>query len=186
MEPVELNFAVTCEDYMNGAAARLKMQAEGNYRSVNRLAGAGLFVIGAVLFILHYATGRPFQWLAGICTVLGAFLLFVGYAFQEAVVRRIAAAQFQKGLCGVAAQQVVFREDCVEFRGERYEAKIPYEMFFSAYADETSVLLCTAPDESRLIPKRTMSPEEQERVEHLLAARLDRKFKQEGARKWMK
>jgi hypothetical protein len=186
MEPVELNFAVTREDCMNGAAARLKMQADGNYRLVNQLAGAGLLVIGVALFLLHNATGRPFQWLAGVCTVLGAFLLFVSYPFQEASVRRMAAVQFQKGQYGVAAQQVIFREDCVEFHGERYEAKIPYEMLFSAYADETSVLLCTAPDESRLIPKRTMSPEEQERVEHLLAARLDRKFKQEGARKWMK
>lgn len=186
MEPVVLNFAVTCEDYMNGAAARLKMQTQGNYRLSNRLTGAGLLVIGGVLFALQFATGRPLQWFAALCMVFGAFLLFVSCQFQEATVRRMAAAQFEKGLCGVAAQEVVFREDCVEFRAERYEAKIPYEMFFSAYADETSVLLCTAPDESRLIPKRTMSPEEQERVEHLLAARLNRKFKQEGARKWMK
>jgi hypothetical protein len=186
MEPVELNFAVTCDDYMNGAAARLKMQAQGNYRFINQLAGGGLLVIGGVLFALHFATGRQLQWFGAMCMVLGAFLLFLSYQVQEAAVRRMAEAQFQKGLCGVAAQQVVIREDCVEFRGERYEAKIPYEMFFSAYADETTVLLCTAPDESRLIPKRTMSPEERERVERLLAARLNRKFIQEGARKWMK
>ncbi len=186
MEPVTLNFAMTREDFTNGAAARLKMQTGGTYRAVTRLAGAALILTGCVLFAFHFTAGRPVQWLAGLCAVFGAFLLFLGLQVEETAVRRMASARFEKGLCGVAAQEVVFREDGAEFRSERYEAKIPYEMFYAAYADETTVLLCTASDESRIIPKRTMSLEEQERVEHLLAAKLNRKFKQEGAREWTK
>lgn len=186
MQPVTLTFAMTREDYVNGAAARLKMQTQGSYRAVNRLTGIALIVAGGVLFAFYFAARLPVQWLAALCAVFGAFLLFLSLQLQESAVRRMAAARFEKGLCGVAAQEVVFGESCVEFRAERYEAKIPYEMLFSAYADETTVLLCTASDESRIVPRRTMSLEEQERVEHLLAAKLNQKFKQEGAREWTK
>lgn len=186
MEPVTLNFALTREDYGNGSAARLKMTTHGFSRTAERLTGIGLLALGGVLFALYFAAQRPMQWLAALCAVFGAYLLFLNQQVQEAAVRRIAGVQFEKGLCGVAAQQVVFREDCVEFRAERYEAKIPYGMLDSAYADESTVLLCTASDESRMIPKRTMTVQEQERVEHLLAAKLNQKFKQEGAREWTK
>ncbi len=186
MDAVTVSFAMTREDFVNGALARLRMQVSGAYRTANSLTGAGTAVIGLVLFALYFKAGRPVQWLGAVCLVFGAFLLFLNLPTQEAAVRRSAAARFEKGLCGVAAQTVGFGEDGVEISSERYEAKIPYEMLCAAFADETTVLLCTASDESRIIPKRTMSLEEQKRVESLLAVKMNRKFKQEGAREWTK
>ena len=185
-EPVTVNFAITRDDFVNGSLARLKMQTAGAYRTANRLTGAGAAVIGCVLFAFYFTTHRPVQWIGTVCIVFSAFLLFLNQSTQEAAVRRMAAARFEKGLCGVAAQTVSFAKDCVEIHSERYEAKIPYGKFFAAYADETTILLCTASDESRIIPKRTMSTEEQKRVENLLASEMNRKFRQEGAREWTK
>jgi hypothetical protein len=186
MEPVTVNFAMTREDFVNGAAARLRMQTDGTYGVTVRLTGACMVALGCVLFAVHLAANRPVQWLGAVCVLFGAFLLFLSMSAQEAAVRRMAASRFDRGLCGVAAQTVSFREDCVEVSSERYEAKIPYGMLFSACADGTTILLCTAADESRIIPKRTMNREEQKRVESLLAAKLNQKFKQEGAREWTK
>lgn len=186
MDSVTVNFAMTREDFVSGALARLKMQTSGPYRMANRLTGGGLFVIGCVLFALYFAAGKPVQWLGTVCALFGAFLLFLNQPTQEAAVRRMAASRFEEGLCGVAAQTVSFGAGGVEISSERYEAKIPYGMLFAAYADETTILLCTASDESRIVPKRTMSTEEQKRVESLLAAEMNRKFKQEGARQWTK
>ena len=186
MESVTVNFAMTRDDFVNGALARLKMQTSGPYRTANRITGAGSVMLGFILFALYFMTHRSVQWLGALCVVFGAFLLFLNLPMQGTAVRRMAAARFEKGLCGVAAQAVYFGESCVEIRSERYEAKIPYDMLFAAYADETTILLCTASDESRIVPKRTMSMEEQKRVEDLLAAKMNRKFKQEGAREWTK
>ena len=186
MEPVTVSFAMTRDDYVGGALARLKMQTSGPYLAANRLAGGGMVVLGGILFALHFTAHRPFQWLGAVCVVFGAFLLFLNLPAQEFFIRRAAAAKFEKGLAGVAAQTVSFGEDGVEIRSERYEAKIPYGMISAAYADGTAILLCTAEDESRIVPERTMTADEQKRVEGLLAEKMDRKFKQEGAREWTK
>lgn len=186
MEPVTATFAMTCDDFVGGALARLKMQTSGAYRTANRLLGGGLIALGCILFAVYFSAHRPVQWLGALCVVFGAFLLFLSLPVQESVVRRMAAARFEKGLCGIAAQTVCFGDDCVEICSERYDAKIPYGLFFAAYADEATILLCTASDESRIVPKRIMSTEEQKRVEGLLAAKMNQKFKQEGAREWTK
>lgn len=186
MEPVTVSFAMTRDDYVGGALARLKMQTSGPYRAANRLTGIGLVVIGGILFALYFSARRPVQWFGAACVVFGAFLLFLNLPAQEFFVRRAAEAKFEQGLAGIAAHTVVFGENDVEIHSERYDAKLPYGMFHSAFADGTAILLCTAEDESRVVPERAMTADEQKRVESLLAEKMNRKFKQEGTREWTK
>jgi hypothetical protein len=186
MEPVTVSFAMTRDDFVGGALARLKMQTYGPYRLANRLTGVGMLVLGIVLFALYFSARWPMQWFGAVCVVFGAFLLFLNLPAQEFFIRRAAAAKFEQGLAGIAACTVSFGENGVSIRSERYDADLPYGMLSAAYADGTAILLCTAEDESRIVPVRAMTADEQKQVESLLAAKMKRKFKQEGTREWTK
>ncbi len=187
MESVTVNFAMTREDFVNGALARLKMQTSGRVphgeppdgrRAVrNRLR--------PVCPVFCGGTGRCNG--SARCARCSARFSFSSTCRRR---RPRCGGWLLRGLKKVCAawrrRRCVFEGSCVEISSERYEAKIPYGMLFAAYADETTILLCTASDESRIVPKRTMSTEEQKRVESLLASEINQKFKQEGAREWTK
>lgn len=186
MEPVTVNFAMTRDDYINGRLAQMKMLMPKTYHFSVKFMGIDLIVLACVLLVMGNLFHKPVQWLCAVLVAIGVFLLLMYFPTIAAVVRRRAANEFDAGRGGTPAHTVSFREDCVEVSTERYEAKIPYELFYSAYEDDSVILLYTGIGECRSVPKRTMDGAEQKRVESLLAERLKQKFKQEGAREWTK
>ena len=182
MEPVTVNFALTREDFADAALAQMKMQSARVYRMGSRISGLVMIAAACVLF----AVKPRMQPLISVLMVCGMFFLFLCIPTLEAAARRRGFAAFDTDRRGVTAQTAVFGEKDVEVRSERYTAKIPYQMMYAAYANEKMILFCTGIGECRYVPKRTMKKDEQKRVENLLAKTIKQKFKQEGAREWMK
>jgi hypothetical protein len=182
MEPVTVSFALTRDDFADAALAQMKMQSGGVYRVGSRIVGLVMIAAACVLF-----TAKPgAQPLISVLMVCGVFFLFLCIPTLEAAAKRRASAAFDTGRRSVTAQTAVFGEESVEVQSERYTAKIPYQMLYAAYADEKMILFCTGIGECRCVPKRIMKKDEQKRVEDLLAKTIKQKFKQEGAREWMK
>lgn len=186
MEPVTVNFAMTRDDCMHSRVAQMKMQLPKTHDFTVRFLSIDLIILSCVLLVISNLYHRPLQWLCAVFVAIGVFLMFLYKPLQEAFASKAAANDFDSGRSGPPAHIVSFREDCVEFGTERYQAKIPYRMLYSVYEDETVFLLCTAIDEFRSVPIRAMTGAEQKRVESLLADHLKQKFKQEGAREWTK
>jgi hypothetical protein len=186
VEPVTVNFAMTREDFIASRTAQLKLLMPQPYRFAIKFMGAVLIGFAAVLLAAGHLRYRPAPWLGALLAVCGVFLFFMYLPTVEASARKHAANDFDAGRCGPPARKVCFGENSVEIRSERYQAKIPYEMFYSAYEDGSVFLLYTGIGECRSVPKRTMNGEERKRVADLLGERLKRKFKQEGTREWTK
>lgn len=186
MEPFRISFATTREDYLNSRFAQARVQIPFAYDFAAKLLGVYLLLLACIFLAVCSVLNMPFQWLGAVLAAGGVFLLFLWRPLLDSLIRRHAEADFESGRGSTPSQNVWFYPDCVRFISERYEAEIPYEMFCRAYEDESVLLLYTGLDECRCIPKRALGGEECRLVESLLSERMKQKFKQEGARKWMK
>lgn len=182
MEPVSVNFALTRDDCENGAIARLKMMYPGKTLALLRISGFLLFCAGCAMLAVGVLLRQPLAWIGALFAVAGVFIAFFVRPAQEAAVRHMAGEGFDSGRFGTPAQRISFGPEGVSLRSERYEADIPYGMLYAVYSDENVLLLFTASDEWRIVPKRTMDAAGRRRVESLLAERVKQKFFQEGAR----
>lgn len=182
MEPVSANFALTRDDCVNGAIARLKMMYPKKTLVLLRVSGFLIFCAGCALVTVGVVLRRPLAWAGALFAVAGIFAAFFVRPAQEAAMRHVAGENFDSGRFGTPAQRVAFGPRTVLLRSERYEAEIPYEMFYAVYSDENVLLLFTASDEWRIVPKRAMDAAGRSRAEKLLADRMKQKYFQEGAR----
>lgn len=182
MEPVTVNFALTREDCINGAMARLAMMCPKKRKWLVRLAEVFLIAAGCILAAVGATTRRPaFMWPGAVLAAAGLFTVIFLQPAQETAVRHMAGEGFDSGHFGTPAQTVTFGPQNLSVRSERYEANVPYTMLFSAYSDRNVFLIFTASDEWRIIPKRAMNGEESKRVQGLLKAGMKEKFKLEVA-----
>lgn len=186
MKPVTVSFAITREDFIKEAEARMKMQLTASVRACIRICGTIMLCFACLIFVRKKIFYADLNWTAAAIMAIAVFLIFLFMPTLGLAVRKNASERFNAGSIKATAKTVSFAEDVVKINAERYKAKIPYSMFYAAYADEATILLYTAVNECCSIPKRTMSISEQEQVEGLLASKLKQKFKQEGAREWMR
>lgn len=182
MGPVTVNYALTRDDCVNGALARLGMMYPKKKKRLIRSAEFFLLAAGCMLAIAGAVLYRPASvWSGAVLAVAGLFLVAFLQPAQEAAVRHMAGESFDSGHFGMPAQTVTFGPRGLSVRSERYEAEIPYPMLFSAYADRNVFLIFTASDEWRIVPRRAMSKEEGGQVQSLLRAGMKEKFKLEVA-----
>lgn len=182
MEPVTVSFALTRNDWIDAASARLKMRFTKAERIAVRAAGTAMLACACVLFVIRPQT----QPLPALLMAFGMIFIFLCFPTVELAAKNHAAAGFDSGQCGVMAQTVTFLEKSVRVNSERYTAEIPYEMMYAAYADENTIVLSTGLGEIRCIPKRAMDAAGRKQAEDLLAGNMKHKFTQEGARSWTK
>lgn len=179
MKSVTVRYALTREDCVNGALARLSMLFPKKTYSIFRAAGFLLFCSGCVLFALSVLQENRLAWPGAVLAVTGVFAAFFLHPTQEASVRRMARDGFDSGKFGTPAQTVTFGPEYFELRSERYEAKIPYRMLASAYENAETFLIFTEAEEWRAVPKRTMNSEECASAEKFLREGMKEKFRQE-------
>ena len=65
---------------------------------------------------------------------------------------------------------------------ERYCATLPYAMLSGVYEDSHVILLDIGAGELHFVPKRTLTKEEQQRLQQHLKRVMNEKYKQEGVR----
>ena len=184
-EPVNVNFAITREDAVHIRAAQAELAMRGFYRVAARVLGA-CFLAAAVALASIPALRRTYRWACAAAAVCGVSLLFLWQPLLKTVVMAGAAEDFEAGRFGTPARAVRFSPQAVEFRAERYEAAIPYDMLWLAYEDKNVLLLYPGIGECHAVPKRALSKRELEAVNRLLTDRMRQKFLQEGAREWTK
>ena len=68
----------------------------------------------------------------------------------------------------------------MHIRTDRYTGRLPYELFYRVYEAPDVILFYIRIGEIYFIPKRTLSEEEQRRLQAHLRRRIKEKYVQEG------
>lgn len=178
MQPVKVNFLVTKQDFYEWNRALSRAQLRRWEVMLCRFMGICFMLLGAlgIGFLPGTAAKTACALLVVLSTAVG---LYYDTLYPYLIHRRTAAlwesASPKTYRIGFSEQQVTV--DC-----ERYCARLPYAMLCGVYEDRHVILLDIGAGQLYFVPKRTLTGDEQQRLQQHLKHVMKEKYKQEGVR----
>ncbi len=178
MQPVEVTFLVTKQDFYEWKRALSRAQLRRWEVMLCRGMGLCFLILGicGACFFPGTAAKTACALLMLLSVAVG---LYYDTLYPYLIHRRITA------MWETAPQKtyrIGFSEQQVTVDSERYCATLPYAMLSGVYEDSHVILLDIGAGELHFVPKRTLTKEEQQRLQQHLKRVMNEKYKQEGVR----
>jgi hypothetical protein len=162
--PIELNFALSFEDYCNA----MRLHAKHNWwRCLNYYCARFVLpVLGIVLLtfgLLISGPGVPWV-LVGAQSGLGVFLLFYPLYYRLRLKRCYSRTRIGNG-----EQSVIITEEGIHVNAENASSDINWKAVQSYLYDNDVFMLYLAPAKFIALPKRILSPEQMSELKSLLS-----------------
>lgn len=176
MQPVQVNFLVTKQDFYEWKKAASRAQLRRFEVVSCRILGALLTALGVLGMCL--LSGTAAKTACALLSVLSmATGLYYDTLYPYLVHRKILSLwETQRP----KTYRIGFSEEQFTVDSERYQAALPYEMLHRVYEDRHVILLDLGAGELHFVPKRTLTVEEQKRLQQHLRRVMNEKYKQEG------
>lgn len=179
MEPVEVHFLVTREDFIQVRQAYCRAELSKSEVRLTRLLGGLLAAAGAagMCFLSWGVVAR-----IGFALMIvggGVFLLYYDTLYPYLLQRQTAALLKTARL---TARTVRLDEQGVQLKADGYQAKLPYAMLWRVVESKAVFLLYLGEGERHFLPKRALSEEEQQRLQKHLKRVMKENYMQEGVR----
>ncbi len=178
MEEIAIHFLITREDFLQFRKAAGKAETRRGEILFCRVVGA-LLILGGILGCIFLAGGFT-KVSCGVLAFAGLVVGFYHDTLQPVLSHRAAYLYYETNQKRLAARTIVFSEDQVHIRTDRYTGRLPYELFYRVYEAPDVILFYIGIGEIYFIPKRTLSEEEQKRLQAHLRRRIKEKYVQEG------
>lgn len=178
MQPIRANFLVTKQDFYEWKRASCQAALRRWEVVLCRVLGvclAGFGILGICFF--------PGAFVKAGCGLITAGSIVVGLYYDTLypylVHRRI--TQLSETL-RPQTFRMEFSEEQVQVVSERYEASLAYPMLYRVYEDRHVFLIDLGAGECHFVPKRSLTKEDQQRLQEHFKRVMNEKYRQEGVR----
>lgn len=169
------SYLITEEDYVHFQQAAAAPRRETAYAT--RALGFLAVLCGALLFALRSPSLlEKLAW--GLLTALGVCLAFSCDLLLPYFVRRRARAFYNTHRRMIVSQSMIFYKDGCAVQTDRYEAQLPYSLFYQCIEDQNGFVFFAGPGEMRYLPKRVMAAGQEACIARLLKEQMGERYTQ--------
>lgn len=178
-KPIVANYLITKDDLYQFAAVAEKLQNNKVEQWSCRIIGLVMIVFGLVgaIFLTSFILQR----------IIYLLLVFAGLAIglfydtlHPYLIRKQTSAYINNKKC--QSETLFFYETKMQFQLENYLAVIPYHMLYQVIETKDVYVIKIGMDHIQYMPKRAVTPQDCNRINHYFATELKENFKREGVR----